>query len=227
VGNEVYPDTPDVPFLVSAIRNIQTAVKNAKLHNRVKVSTSHALTVLGNTNPPSQGVFRDDLTVSMSSILELLSANGAPFLINLYPYIAYIGDRENISLDYALFKSKSPVVKDGDLNYSNLFDAILDSIFSAIEALGYPNVSVVVTESGWPSAGEDVATVDNAQTYNHNLIQHVLSKAGTPKRPGKNIETYIFALFNENKKPGAETERHYGLFNTDKSPAYRVNFTVP
>jgi exo-beta-1,3-glucanase (GH17 family) len=102
---------------------------------------------------------------------------------------------------------------------------MVDTLLSAMEALGYPNVPIVITESGWPSAGADVATVENAQAYNNNLIQHVLSNAGTPKRPGTSIETYIFALFNENKKEDPETERNFGIFNPDKSPAYSVNFS--
>ena len=73
-----------------------------------------------------------------------------------------------------------------------------------------------MSESGWPLAGGDAATAANAQTYNQNLINHV--GQGTPKRRGA-IETYIFAMFNEDQKPGAETEKHFGLFNPDKSPA--------
>eukprot|EP00253_Pinus_taeda_P012832 PITA_12832 len=228
VGNEVLPSTSDVPYLVNAISNIQTAIQNANLQDSVKVSTAHGMEVLGNSYPPSQAAFRDDVKENMSSILKLLSANGAPFLANVYTYYGYTGDPSHISLDYALFKSNSPVVTDGDLSYSNLFDAIVDSFFSAMEALGYSNIPLVVSESGWPSAGNaDVATVDNAQTYNSNLIKHVLSNVGTPKRPGTNIETYIFALFNEDNKTGAETERHFGLFYPDQSPVYPVNFTVP
>jgi hypothetical protein len=31
-------------------------------------------------------------------------------------------------------------------------------------------------------------------------------------------------MFNENQKGGDETERHFGLFNPDQSPAYSINF---
>jgi exo-beta-1,3-glucanase (GH17 family) len=225
VGNEVLPSTQDVPYLFSAMTNIQTAIQNANLQNNIKVSTTHAMSVIGNGFPPSQGTFRDDVMTTMSSILKFLSDNGAPFMANVYPYFSYIGDRNDISLDYALFKSTSAVVQDVGRSYSNLFDAMVDTLLSAMEALGYPNVPIVITESGWPSAGADVATVENAQAYNNNLIQHVLSNAGTPKRPGTSIETYIFAIFNEDKKTGDETERHFGLFNPDQSPAYSVNFS--
>uniref|UniRef100_A0ACD5WMG6 Uncharacterized protein n=1 Tax=Avena sativa TaxID=4498 RepID=A0ACD5WMG6_AVESA len=103
----------------------------------------------------------------------------------------------------------------------NLFDAFVDTTYSALESAGAGSVGIVVSESGWPSAGDPAATTENAQTYNQNLINHV--GLGTPKRSGA-IETYIFAMFNEDKKTGLETERHFGLFNPDKSPAYPITF---
>eukprot|EP00253_Pinus_taeda_P007359 PITA_07359 len=224
VGNEVLPSTQYVSYLFPAMTNIQRAIQNANLQ-KIKVSTSHAMSVIGNSYPPSKGAFGDDVKNTMSSILKFLSDNGAPFMANVYPYFSYIGDRNDIKLDYALFQSTSTVVQDGDHSYRNLFDAMVDSIFSAMEALQYPNVPIVVTESGWPSAGADAATVENAKAYNNNLIKHVLVNPGTPKKPGTSIETYIFALFNEDKKTGVETERHFGLFNPDQSPVYPVNFS--
>lgn len=224
VGNEVLANTNDGYYLLPAMRNIQAAIQNNNLQNNIKVSTAHNMNVIGISFPPSKGDFRDDLKATMGSMLKFLSDHGSPFMANVYPYFSYIFNRDTISLDYALFKSTSTVVRDGDRNYNNLFDAMADALFSAMQALGYPTVPLVVTETGWPSAGEDVATVGNAQSYNNNLIRHVLSNVGTPKKPGTNLETYIFALFNENGKPGAETERHFGLFNPDQSPSYPVSF---
>ncbi|KAK9168837.1 hypothetical protein Syun_000977 [Stephania yunnanensis] len=47
---------------------------------------------------------------------------------------------------------------------------------------------------------DDVAMLENTQTYNQNLIKHVCGTFETPKRPGKSLETYLFALFNEDLK---------------------------
>ena len=58
----------------------------------------------------------------------------------------------------------------------------MDSLYSTLEKIGAANLTVIVTETGWPSDGGVAATVDNAGTYYKNLIIHVNN--GTPKRPG-------------------------------------------
>ncbi|GLJ18435.1 hypothetical protein SUGI_0326650 [Cryptomeria japonica] len=227
VGNEVLGmpiNTQYVPYLVPAILNIQTALETANLQNNIKVSTAHAMTVIGTGFPPSQGTFKDTVKYSMISILQFLQDHASPFMANVHPYHSYDDNRKFIALEYALFKP-TPLVKDGNLSYTNLFDAMVDTLISAMGSLGHPDLPIMITETGWPSAGKDVATIENAQTYNNNLIKHVLSKTGTPKRPGRSIDTYIFALFNEDLKTYAETEKHWGLFYPNGQPVYPVNFS--
>ncbi|KAL8464661.1 hypothetical protein ACS0TY_034238 [Phlomoides rotata] len=57
------------------------------------------------------------------------------------------------------------------------------------------------------------------------MRKRLLKKKGTPYRPKKIIRAYIFALFNENLKPGPTSERNFGLFKADGSIAYDIGLT--
>uniref|UniRef100_M1APC4 Acidic class II 1,3-beta-glucanase n=1 Tax=Solanum tuberosum TaxID=4113 RepID=M1APC4_SOLTU len=94
-----------------------------------------------------------------------------------------------------------------------------------MEKLGGQNIEIIVSESGWPSEGHPAATLKNERTYYTNLINHVKRGAGTPKKPGRTIETYLFAMFDENRKEGEASEKHFGLFNPDQRPKYQLNFS--
>jgi len=114
------------------------------------------------------------------------------------------------------------------VNYTNMFDAQMDAVFTAMKKLGYDDVELVVAETGWPSVGElneGGVSFDNAASYNGNLIKHVNSGKGTPLMPGRTFETFIFSLFNENLKPTV-SERNYGLFYPDLTPVYDVGVFI-
>lgn len=101
----------------------------------------------------------------------------------------------------------------------------VDAVHSAVSAMGFQDIEIVVAETGWPSSGdsnEAGPSVENAKAYNGNLINHLRSLVGTPLMPGKSPDTYIFALYDEDLKSGPGSERAFGLFKTDLSMSYDV-----
>lgn len=227
VGNEYLADgSNDSSKLLPAMQNIQSALESQGLGS-IKVSTPHSFTVMGPSFPPSAGAFKDENINVMRGILEFLRQKGSPFMVNIYPFFTYRDPNNNINLDFALFNPNAPPVSDSGngRTYSNLFDAQVDSVFAAMSRLGYSDVPLLVTESGWASAGGGLgATVENAKTYNNNLVQHVL-RGGTPLRPDARIPTFIFALFNENLKGGDPIENNFGLFFPNEQPVYDINLS--
>ncbi|KVH93230.1 Glycoside hydrolase, catalytic domain-containing protein [Cynara cardunculus var. scolymus] len=210
VGNEVMSsvDQSLVSLCLPAMQNVQNAL-NA---------------VLASSDPPSSAVFNSGFSDTMRSLLKFHSANGSPFMINPYPFFAYESDPRPETLAFCLFQPNSGRVDSATgIKYLNMFDAQVDAVRSALNAMGFKDTEIVVAETGWAYKGdpnEIGPSVDNAKAYNGNLINHLRSKVGTPLMPGKSIDTYIFALYDENLKPGPGSERAFGLFKPDLSMTY-------
>ncbi|KAL3655854.1 hypothetical protein CASFOL_000250 [Castilleja foliolosa] len=231
VGNEALTsnDTAFSPSnLLPAMESIHQALVSLKLDKQVMVTTAHNFGVLEVSYPPSAGKFRGDLGQAMTGILDFHCKTGSPFMINAYPFFAYRGEPNRISLKFVLFQGDGFVDTGSNLKYDNMFLAQIDAAHSAMEKLGYKNVCLQVAETGWPSAGdrdEAGATPDNARTYNLNLLKLIGSKKGTPMRPNLDLNVYIFALFNENQKQGPASERNFGLFYPNMTAVYDLGFT--
>ncbi|KAK9049753.1 hypothetical protein SSX86_031277 [Deinandra increscens subsp. villosa] len=229
VGNEVLTsnDTSLSGCLLPAMENIHAALVNVKLDRYVTVTTAHSLAVLETSYPPSSGAFRRDL--ELSPILEFLSKTCSSFLINAYPFFAYKADSNQVSLDYVLFQANAGIVDSGNnLRYDNMLFAQIDAVYAALGKLGHKELPIQVSETGWPSKGdgdEAGASPENAKKYNGNLLKIAKQKKGTPAMPDYDLNVFIFALFNENLKGGPTSERNYGLFKPDGSPAYDLGFS--
>ncbi|XP_047044877.1 probable glucan endo-1,3-beta-glucosidase A6 [Lolium rigidum] len=214
--------------IVPAMKNLRRALHSYKL-GHVKLGTPLAMSALSASFPPSAGEFREDIAESvMKPLLQFLSDTRSYFFIDVYPYFAWVGNQKDILLDYALFQSHTTdnVVDPGSkLIYTNLLDQMLDATIAAMAKLGYPDVPLAISETGWPSGGGDGANVVNAETYNRHLATRMSHTPGTPARPDTSMPVFVFSLYNEDLKPGAGTERHWGMFYPNGSSVYDVDLT--
>lgn len=233
VGSEVLTTLPNVAkVLVNALNYIHSALVASNLDRHIKVSTPLPSTMILDSFPPSQAFFNTSMNQVLKPMLDFLQSTQSYLMLNVYPYHDYMESNGVIPLDYALFKPIPPNKESIDsntlLHYSNVFDAVVDAAYFAMSYMNYTNIPVVVTETGWPSKGdsnEPGATLANANTYNSNLIKHVLNKTGTPKLPGIGVSTYIYELYNEDKQPGAMSEKNWGLFDSNGVPVYVLQLT--
>ncbi|KAM7274158.1 hypothetical protein ACFE04_028822 [Oxalis oulophora] len=228
VGNEIFKgtDTQLWASLFPAMQSVYKALVTLGLDKQVIVTTAHSLDILGTSYPPSSGAFREDLIEYMQSILNFQAQIKSPFLINAYPFFAYMDSPDQISLDYVLFQPNQgmtdPVT---NLHYDNMLYAQIDAVYSAIKALGHTDIQVKISETGWPSKGDQDevgATLQNAGLYNSNLLKRIQQGQSTPGKPSVPIDVYVFALFNENMKPGPASERNYGLFYPNGTHVYSI-----
>lgn len=230
VGNEILGGSNELSgVLLGAVKNVYASLHRLNLTRTVQVISPHSEAVFATSYPPSLCVFRDSVVQYMKPLLEFFAQIGSPFYINAYPFLAYISDPDHIDIDYALFKS-NPGVSDSktNLHYDNMFEAMVDAAYAALEKAGFEKMEVIVSETGWASRGdpnEAGATVKNARTYNKNLRKRLAKRKGTPYRPKKVLKAYVFALFNEDLKPGPTSERNFGLFKADGSISYDIGFT--
>ncbi|TVU04963.1 hypothetical protein EJB05_48108 [Eragrostis curvula] len=235
VGNEVLSDRgiADSTWraVVPAMANLRRALR-ARGVGKVKLGTPLAMDALAASYPPSAGAFREDVADAVvRPLLRFLNATGSYYFVDAYPYFAWAGNRQSISLDYALFRGDATThyVDPGTgLTYTNLLDQMLDAVVAAMGKLGYGGVKLAVSETGWPSGGdgnEAGASIRNAATYNRNLAARMSQNPGTPARPGAKMPVFLFSLFNENQKPGPGTERHWGLYYPNETKVYDVDLT--
>ncbi|XP_050235048.1 glucan endo-1,3-beta-glucosidase 7 [Mercurialis annua] len=226
IGNEVVlsGDQNLISQLLPAMKNMANAINGASLGGKIKVSTVHSMAVLSQSDPPSSGLFNPAYQDTMRGLLQFQRDNGSPLAINPYPFFAYQSDPRAETLAFCLFQPNSGRVDSGNgILYTNMFDAQVDGVRAALNALGFKDIEILVAETGWPYRGDSNEvgpSIENARAYNGNLIAHLRSLVGTPLMPGKSVDTYLFAVYDENLKPGPSSERAFGLFKTDLSVTY-------
>ncbi|KAG4122452.1 hypothetical protein ERO13_D11G268000v2 [Gossypium hirsutum] len=230
VGNEPFLTTYNGSFInitFPALENIQNALNEAGVGDSIKATMPSNADVYNSpeSNPvPSAGRFRPDISGLMTQIVEFLAKNGAPFTINIYPFLSLYGN-DDFPFNYAFFDGGNPIVDNG-IQYTNVFDANFDTLVSSLRAIGHGDMTIIVGEVGWPTDGDKNANIANAQRFYNGLMPRLAGNVGTPLRPGY-LEVYLFGLLDEDVKsvaPG-NFERHWGIYRYDGQPKFPLDLS--
>ncbi|CAK9186945.1 unnamed protein product [Ilex paraguariensis] len=234
VGSEVLTSIPNAaPVLVPAMNYLHKALVASNLNDQIKVSTPQSMDIIPKPFPPSTATFNATWNSTIFQILQFLRNTNSYYMLNAYPYYGYINSNGIFPIAYALFQPLTSVKQIVDPNtlfqYDSMFDAIVDAAYNSIATLNFSGIPIVVTETGWPWFGgvnEPDATVKNAETFNNNLIQRVLNDSGPPSQPTIPINTYIYELFNEDKRQGPVSERNWGIIFPNGTAVYLLSFST-
>ncbi|XP_010257709.1 PREDICTED: glucan endo-1,3-beta-glucosidase 8-like [Nelumbo nucifera] len=231
VGNEPFLASYNNSFLnvtFPALQNIQDALNEAGHGDSIKATVPLNADVYNSPSDnsvPSAGRFRSDISDLMTQIVQFLNKNNAPFTVNIYPFLSLYAN-ENFPLDFAFFDGTPNPLLDNGIQYNNVFDANFDTLVSALKAVGFGEMPILVGEVGWPTDGDKNANVGLAQRFYNGLLPRLAANKGTPLRPGY-LEVYLFGLIDEDAKsiaPG-NFERHWGIFRYDGQPKYQMDLS--
>lgn len=152
-------------------------------------------------------------------LLRVLDEAGSAFVVNVHPYGMYKDHSRTVDIGFATGgDSRSS-------NSSSLLGVLHDTVVVALTRAGYPDLPIVIGETGWPSAGGVGASVGNACRYIRSTIGNT-AREGTPLRPGQGVELYLFEAFDEGGKEAAfgGVEAHWGVMKEDGEAKYPVDW---
>lgn len=235
VGNEVFrgQTTPAMEqSVVPAMQNLQTSLVKRNWAKKMKLTTTVTLEMLTSIPPlttPSSSSIRSNLQQYLLPLFEFLQSTDSYLFLNWHPIWTYWTQRVQYPLSYYMLEPSINEITDGNHVYTNIFETQLDAVYAALAKIGYGELPLAISETGWPTAGDSTQvgpSIANAQAYNQRLINKVLSAQGTPLRPNTFVPTFIFALFNEDLKTGPSSEKHWGLLYPNREPVYSLNVTT-
>lgn len=209
-----------------ALKNVQKALNEAGVGDKIKATIPQNADVYDSGSAgPSAGNFRADIRELMIEIVNFLKENNAPFVVNIYPFLS-LYQNPDFPVEFAFLDGGAKPVQDKNIQYTNMFDANLDTLVWSLRKVEAPNLDIIVGEIGWPTDGNKNANIKMAQRFYNGFFKKMASKKGTPLHPG-NINAYLFSLTDENMKsiaPG-NFERHWGIFRYDGQPKFAIDFS--
>ena len=104
---------------------------------------------------------------------------------------------------------------------------MVDIVVSAVVVAGYETVSIIVTETGWPSssaaANEFDANLGYAEIYLKGLVKHLKSGMGTQLLKDGVTEVFVYEMFD---KEEGTTGRSWGVLFPNRTAKYHcVDFS--
>lgn len=115
VGNEPFLKSYNGSYLTTtlpALQNIQKALNEAGHGDKIKATIPlNADVYASSSNTPSSGSFRSDINDLMVQIVTFFKENGAPFVVNIYPYLS-LYQNPDFPLDFAFFGTGSRSIND-------------------------------------------------------------------------------------------------------------------
>ncbi|TVU06631.1 hypothetical protein EJB05_49855, partial [Eragrostis curvula] len=152
VGNEPFLTSYQGQFqsyVLPAVTNIHQSLVKANLASYIKLVVPCNADAYQSASVPSQGIFRPDLVPIMTQLGAFLSSIGAPFVVNIYPFLS-LYQNSDFPQDYAFFYGSSHPVVDGPNVYYNAFDGNFDTLVSALSKIGYGQLPIAIGEIGVP-----------------------------------------------------------------------------
>ena len=214
--------------LAPAVENLFSALRTAGL-TQIGVTVPQNFEFMASSYPPSAGAIKPELASIIGRTCKVMRLSGAPFMVNIYPFITRVQNRAVVPLDYCLFTAKSDHwVHDGQYTYKNIFDAMIDALYVALGRIGFAELEIVIGECGWPTAGDQDANLANAHKFLQNMISHCRSGSGIPRIPNKKIRCFVFEAYDENLKdtgPGL-FERYWGVFDANRASKFPLNWSA-
>ncbi|KAJ6824405.1 putative glucan endo-1,3-beta-glucosidase 7 [Iris pallida] len=231
VGNEIFQlaDPSLSTQLLPAMQNLRSALAASPLSSSVKVSTVNTMAVLSQSEPPSSGAFHPELLPSLRGVLGFLNQTGSPFMINPYPFLRLQlrpppGDPRLLPLPAQRRQARR---QDRDHLHQHVRRAARRG---QVRARGGR-----VRGDGDRGGGDRVALPGGRgrarrQRGEREGVQWQSGQAPAVEgrhalMPGKPVDTYIFALYDEDLKPGPTSERSFGLFRPDLTMTYDIGLT--
>ncbi|XP_073148084.1 glucan endo-1,3-beta-glucosidase 8-like isoform X2 [Henckelia pumila] len=210
---------------------LQSTLNARGYGNEIKATTSHYTDLLNihrnKSVNPSEAEFLPEFRDRMTEYLRILRKNQAPAMLNVIPMQYIIEHNLDVSFAFMDGKSSYKVIDNNGLVYDNAFEFLYDSFLWAMIKTGHGDVKLVVSQIGWPTDALEIATVANAERFHKHFLPHIAGNRGTPLRPGTNIDVFLQNLSDENKLSlnWGEYQRHWGIYQFNGEPKYKIDFT--